>query len=122
MTRPIVHVRPAAGGRPVEAELHARASNGRTVKVVYTASRTGAWVAVGRVIDLPAEPEPTQPTPATPVWVAEPLAGVTMHRTVNAGRRTGCDKPAFGGVSTTAGTARERWGARVCTDCWPVTS
>lgn len=121
--RPIVHVRPAAGGRPVRAELHGRSSNGRLAKVVYSDSRTGVWVAVSRVVDLPAEPAATaEPTPATPVWVAEPLTGVRMHRTVDSGRRTGCDRAAYGGISTTAGTAQQRWDARVCTGCWPVTS
>lgn len=49
--RPLVLVAPAvAGGEPAEAEVWVDEPGRRTVKVVYTASRTGAWVARGRIL------------------------------------------------------------------------
>ncbi|MDP2712329.1 MAG: ParB/RepB/Spo0J family partition protein [Solirubrobacteraceae bacterium] len=57
----LVHVTPTSGGDPVEAELQPDpakgASNSR--KVIYTASRTAAWVAEHRITDLPAEAPPS---------------------------------------------------------------
>ena len=58
--RPIVHVRAGRfqGDELLEAELCPDRSPGRpgVRKVIYTRSRTAAWVAVKRITDLPAEP------------------------------------------------------------------
>lgn len=53
----IVHVTPTGGGEPVEAELQPDAPKGKSNsrKVIYTASRTAAWVAESRITDLPVE-------------------------------------------------------------------
>lgn len=64
---------------------------------------------------------PRRPADADPVWVGEPLTGVEMHRTLDGGRLTSCGKQAFGGRTTTAANARQRWQARTCAGCWPVT-
>lgn len=51
----LVHVTPAVGTEPVEAELQPDRQAGRphVRKVIYTASRTASWVAAKRIIDLP---------------------------------------------------------------------
>jgi ParB/RepB/Spo0J family partition protein len=52
----IVHVTPThGGGEPVEAELQPDPGATNARKVIYTASRTAAWVAASRIVDLPAE-------------------------------------------------------------------
>jgi len=53
----LVHVTPTGGGDPVEAELQPDPAKGKSNsrKVIYTASRTAAWVAESRIVDLPAE-------------------------------------------------------------------
>lgn len=78
-------------------------------------------VALGRLSTAAlAGPAPAAgPQEADPVWIGEPLPGVEMHRTVDSGRRTGCDRPAYGGRITTAANARQRWQARTCPRCWP---
>lgn len=51
-----VHVTPTTGGgAPVEAELQPEPAKGKSNsrKVIYTASRTAAWVAESRITDLP---------------------------------------------------------------------
>ncbi len=62
----IVHVAPAQGvtGDPAEAELQPDRQEGRpnVRKVIYTASRTAAWVAASRIADLPDEPAAPAPT------------------------------------------------------------
>lgn len=67
----IVHVTPSGtSGDPVEAELQPERQAGRpnVRKVIYTESRTAAWVAVKRIVDLPSDPpgddEPADATPA----------------------------------------------------------
>lgn len=61
----IVHVASPQGGEPVEAELQPERHAGRpnVRKVIYTGSRTAAWVAVKRIVDLPADHD-DQPAPA----------------------------------------------------------
>lgn len=53
----IVHVTPSGGGDLVEAELQPERQAGRpnVRKVIYTESRTAAWVAVKRIVDLPTD-------------------------------------------------------------------
>ncbi len=51
----VVHVTPTTGGDPVEAELQPDPVKRGQRKVIYTTSRTEAWVAENRITDLPTE-------------------------------------------------------------------
>jgi len=62
-------------GEPQAAELWERNLTGRTVKVVYLESRTGAWVAVDRIIDSPAADLLAPPSPQQPGQDSPPDVG-----------------------------------------------
>lgn len=78
-------------------------------------------------VRIPCEPEPATtpagPAPDAAVWVSVQRSKVDMHQLLqpNVGG-TVCGRSTRTGHIHTAGYAVERWTARPCPRCWPVTT
>ena len=110
--------------RWAQAQAIAAALNALAEPVDESAAIADLRAEVDRLHTLLAERDttPAGPADADPVWVPAPLNGAPMHRLTDPDRRTGCDKPSYGGRETTAANAMQRWGSKPCPGCWPVTT
>lgn len=95
--------------------------------ITYPATEVHYRVLSDLTVRIPCEPEPATapagPAPGDIVWMSVGRAGLDMHRrTGDAPAPTGCDRSTRTGIVLEAGTAVDRYQAKPCPRCWPVTT